>query len=103
MSDEKNDELQSRRQFFKKAAKATLPIIGAMAIAHLPIVANATETGCHCNYNCIGGCKGTCKTACVHSCEDGCKSTCKFTCHTRCVDTCSGSCSGSCRYQAKNN
>jgi hypothetical protein len=31
MKENKNKELQSRRDFFKKAAKSALPIIGAIA------------------------------------------------------------------------
>ena len=33
---EKNEELQSRREFFKKAAKGALPILGAIALAGAP-------------------------------------------------------------------
>ena len=40
---EKNEELQSRREFFKKAAKGALPILGAIVLANAPAVINAAE------------------------------------------------------------
>ena len=39
---EKNEELQSRREFFKKAAKGALPILAAVALAGTPAIVNAT-------------------------------------------------------------
>lgn len=33
VKNEKNEELQSRREFFKKAAKGALPILGAVVLA----------------------------------------------------------------------
>ena len=33
---EKNEELQNRREFFKKAAKSALPILGAIVLAGSP-------------------------------------------------------------------
>ena len=91
MKHDKNEELQSRRQFFKKAAKGALPILGAIALAHMPLIAQAS-TG-------TSGCTGTCTGACYGSCK-GCSTTCTGTCSracTGCSTTCSGTCSGSCR------
>ena len=34
-----NEELQSRREFFKKAAKSALPILGAVVLASAPGIA----------------------------------------------------------------
>lgn len=39
----KNEELQSRREFFKKAAKGALPILGAILLSGAPQILNATE------------------------------------------------------------
>lgn len=39
----KNEELQSRREFFKKAAKGALPIIAAAVMASAPAVVKAAE------------------------------------------------------------
>ena len=43
MENKKKDELQNRREFFKKAAKGALPILGAIVMANVPNVLNATE------------------------------------------------------------
>lgn len=34
MKKQQNEELQSRREFFKKAAKGALPILGSIVIVH---------------------------------------------------------------------
>ncbi len=73
-----NAELQSRREFFKKAAKAALPVVGAVVLANLPIAKSEASTGCH-RAGCAGSCEGGCRNAC-----EGCK------------DSCYGSCQGSC-------
>ena len=62
------NELQSRREFFKNAAKSTLPVLGLAVLATLPIQ-NPT-TGCE-------GCTGYC-TGCT-GCGDGCGGSCKGT------------------------
>lgn len=88
MKEDKNEELQSRRSFFKNAAKGALPIIGAIALAHMPAIANAGEviSGCggncstNCTGECIGNCAGTCKANCQNSCNGGCIGTCKAFC-----------------------
>ena len=50
-----NEELQSRREFFKKAAKGALPILGAMMLAGMPETVKAiTKTGC--DYTCKASC-----------------------------------------------
>lgn len=78
MSNKKqNEELQSRREFFKKAAKAALPVVGAVVMASLPNVMQAAT-----------GCKTTCMGYCV-----GCSGTCTGTCDGTCRSTCIGGCS----------
>lgn len=75
----RNEELQSRREFFKKAAKSALPIVALVAMSANPIVAKATEAmGCTidaCTATCTGGCKGTC-SGCSHSCSGSCMRGC---------------------------
>ena len=75
-----NEELQSRREFFKKAAKGALPILGVMVLANVPGLVNAAETpsmGCDytcaasCQRGCNSGCQGTCKTSCSGGCRGG--------------------------------
>ena len=80
----KNEELQSRRQFFKKAGKAALPILGAIAIANVPLMAKATgnSSACgygDCSYSCSGGCEG-----CSGSCRGDCSQVCSNNCYTAC-------------------
>ncbi|MDE5791657.1 MAG: Cys-Xaa-Xaa-Xaa repeat radical SAM target protein [Muribaculaceae bacterium] len=81
MKDKRNEELQSRRQFFKKAAKSALPILGAIAIANMPMIAKAAQADrCYAGYACSGGCSGDCKGSCKYgcsSCSGGCKGTCR--------------------------
>lgn len=75
----KNEELQSRREFFRNAAKAALPILGVIALAHAPILSQAAEHPA----TCIGNCWGTCKGTCTKSCNGNCAGLCT----TRCFST----------------
>ena len=85
-----NEDLQTRREFFKEAAKKTLPIIGAIVFASSPIITQAKEsTPMGCNSNCKIACADSCYIYCEGSCKDGCK------------DTCKGSCSGGCNKSCK--
>lgn len=87
MKQNKKEELQSRRQFFKKAAKTALPILGAIALAQLPMIANASNASSGCD-SCTGGCyyacQGTCKGACAGGCQGTCSNTCKYGCTSQC-------------------
>ena len=79
----KNEELQSRRQFFKKAGKAALPIIGVMAFGNLLFTSCSKDkddepskpSGCN-------GCSGSCSNSCSGSCEESCSAACAFNCGT---------------------
>ena len=71
----KNEELQSRREFFKKAAKGALPILGAIVLANAPLASHASQT-MSCDYTCkvsCADCTGTCKALCMNSCHKGAK------------------------------
>lgn len=75
----KNEELQSRREFFKKAAKGALPILAAVALAGAPALVNAATPkdpmGCS-KYGCgvcTSSCSGACKGGCYTTCSGGCK------------------------------
>ncbi len=83
----KKEELQSRRAFFKKVAKTTLPILGAIALTSVPLVSNAAPQY-NCGYSCSMSCKGGC---------EGCSGTCRGGCQYACGGNCSGRCSGTCR------
>ena len=97
MKQNKKEELQSRRQFFKKAAKSALPILGAIALANMPVIAKASETASGCTGTCYGTCYGSCK-GCSTTCTGTCSGSCRNTCSTTCTGTCSGSCKHSCTY-----
>lgn len=76
-----NEELQSRREFFKRAAKAALPVVGAVVLANLPILRSEAAPS-DCNYNCVNGCYG-CKNTCKGGCQAECLITCAATCATQ--------------------
>ena len=102
---EQSEEIQSRRDFFKKAAKSALPILGAVLLANAPTIIKAAEAepepmGCSsggCWYSCYGTCKGTCDNTCS-SCNGRCASDCQNTCLGGCQGTCKGGCEGSSYY-----
>ncbi len=87
-----NEEIQSRRDFFKKAAKGALPILGVAILASTPILVQAKDVvesnGCN------DSCERTCRIGCDQSCHNiGCKGSC----HGACDGTCKGGCEGGCR------
>ena len=87
----KHEELQSRRDFFKKAAKNVLPVIGAIVLAGSPLLAKADsiEMGCTA---CTGGCRSGCGGGCKYTCSGGCKNAC-----TSCEYGCDGGCKNTSR------
>lgn len=102
---EKIEELQSRRDFFKNATQKVLPILGAIAIASNPLIGRAMNdepSGCEwactggCQTNCYGVCKGDCTNNCAASCGGNCTGRCYNTCTGSCNNTCHGTCSGGC-------
>lgn len=100
--EEKRNELQSRREFFKNAAKKTLPILGALVLAGLPSVLKANEaektpSGCRyqCSVGCGTGCYGVCAYDCSSSCArlcNNCQTSCQGGCKYRCSATCASGC-----------
>lgn len=93
MKKDKNEELQSRRQFFKKAAKGALPILGAIALANLPLASKAADTPMGCSSGCYTSCANTCSKTCVGGCNSRC-SGCGTACGHGCATGCSGGCTG---------
>ena len=71
---ERNEEIQSRREFFKNAAKGALPILGAVLLANASVIARAadSEAPMGCTGSCYSGCKNGC-TSCKYTCQGGCK------------------------------
>lgn len=94
---ERKEEIQSRREFFKKAAKGALPILGAVILASTPIISKAVENEpMGCNSGCYHSCRVVCYDNCVTTCHGGCKETCTVHCNSSCYDSCVGSCHTSC-------
>lgn len=91
-----NEELQSRREFFKKAAKGALPILGAIVLASAPAIINAAgKEPMGCKYGCTTGCYTACSGGCKFTCDGTCKGACegcKYTCNNTCKNTCLGTC-----------
>lgn len=87
----KNTEVQSRRDFFKKAAKATLPIFGVAVLFNFPLHKAMASTECTA---CEGGCQGSCSGTCSGNCRGECNTSCQGTCS----DSCKGDCSNVCKY-----
>lgn len=73
-----NEELQSRREFFKKAAKGALPMI-ALATLGTALLSSCDKeetkksSSCNdCSGSCQSSCSGGCDDACEYVCENGC-------------------------------
>ncbi len=105
-NNQNNEELQSRREFFKKVVKKTLPILGTFLLLSVPDVVKASDNKayqCLCT-SCVGTCEGRCITSCFGGCHvtclDTCKHNCKERCYTGCKGGCVGTCSASCSYGA---
>lgn len=117
----KHNELQSRREFFKKAAKGVLPMLGAFVAGPTVIMSTLISCGpddcdgCEaaCRDNCSDSCKGDCYTSCSSSsaggdcsdCSSSCSasstnstcSSCANDCSSSCKDTCQENCSDGCK------
>lgn len=127
-NDELNsEELHSRREFFKKAAKRTLPVFGFIVFGGsftacrdpkedvLEEDPEKEDPGCKdCSASCTGttkggssctGCGSTCTSTCTGTsksstctgCGSTCSSGCEGTAKTTCLD-CSIMCASSCAY-----
>lgn len=91
---QKSEELQSRRQFFKKAAKSALPILGTIALVGAPVVMKAAaETPMGCEYSCLA--------MCADNCSGRCEGTCTSSCNRGCATYCNGGCSNTCRWTSR--
>lgn len=114
MDNNKNNETQNRREFFKKAARKALPILGAVALMSNPMIARAvenktTDCGSSCYGACIKACKDQCYGGCDGKCDRSCKSDCRINCKGEsvnldncrggCQNLCYGRCSGGCRQE----
>lgn len=93
----KNNNLRSRREFFKVAVHKVLPVIGLISITNIPLFGISGITNdLSCNNGCTGTCTGMCVKGCVGACMDNCSRTCRYTAKGMC-DTCSHLCLGGCQ------
>lgn len=73
----KNERLQSRREFFKKTAQNVLPFLGIVALSPLLTSCDPDDedepSGC-------AACTNQC-TGCGHGCENDCSGSCEFDSH----------------------
>lgn len=84
-----NEELQSRREFFKKAAKSALPVVGAVLLSQVSTIPALAATECSgCTGACVTTCAGTCMGTCKGSCDASCQGTCDGSCKAGCGDKC---------------
>ena len=87
----RNSEIQTRREFFKQAAKGVLPILG-LTILGPSVLSSCSKDddeggGCsHCRGNCSKTCGNVCKGTVARS------SSCKSNCTSMCISTCRGEC-----------
>lgn len=68
-----NEDLQSRREFFKQAAKKTLPIIGGALLVNSSFMMTSCED---CDYGCSYSCDTNCGYSCTAQCRSGCSGDC---------------------------
>lgn len=104
-NEDKNEELQSRRDFFKQVAKSVLPILGGIALFGFPVnglsasespeEGEGEDTEMGCNYGCSGVCKGSCGRECSFGCTNSCSGSCSGACKGSCYGNCKGGCGGS--------
>ena len=79
--EDKNKNLRSRREFFKKAAKGVLPLLGVAALISAPKVAKAAETPQYCQWDCTFTCRGGCSSLCGGNCSGSCRGGCYASCN----------------------
>ncbi len=86
----KNEDLQSRREFFKSAAKGALPILALTIIG--PSILTSCEkeddddNGKSKGKDCSNGCTGNCQVSCSGGCKNGCSNGCDEICMTSCAN-----------------
>lgn len=81
----KNEELQSRREFFKNAAKGALPILAFTVLGPTILSSckkdddNKTSSSSGCGKSCSGGCDD----GCTNNCDDLCGGDCWAYCESK--------------------
>lgn len=130
MATKEKNKIQNRREFFKQAAKKTLPVLAiapilqscdtmlivleAMAEAstqyqnsqptstYSPSSSYNAPTGCSsCSSACNNSCSNSCRGDCAGECYTGCRGTCDKTCQGECGSACRVACVNTCRGYCK--
>jgi CXXX repeat radical SAM target protein len=91
----KQEEIQTRREFFKKAAKSALPVLSAAVLSSVPFLKAEAQYGC--GYGCSYSCDLSCDDSCYRSCSGGCDRHCKNDCSSGCDSTCTKECNYACK------
>jgi len=76
----KSTEIQSRRDFFKKAAKAALPILGVAVFGPSLLTSCEPDDDDDGPSGCGKTCSGSCDGDCAGDCDDGCWTACISAC-----------------------
>lgn len=84
MKKKNNEELQSRREFFKNAAKGALPILAFTMLGSSTLASCGDDDGKDCGTKCTGGCKSSCSGDCDGGCTNNCDSLCGGDCWSYC-------------------
>lgn len=79
MNNKNHEDLQSRREFFRNAAKATLPIL-VLAVGATPLLSSCDGPMSGCGNSCSGSCDRGCSGSCDSGCTDACWAACKNSC-----------------------
>lgn len=77
----KNEELQSRREFFKKAAQNVLPFLGAVALS--PLLTSCDPDDDDGPSGCGNSCSGSCEDGCTNNCDSLCGGDCWAYCESK--------------------
>lgn len=123
MKTEENDKIQDRREFFKQAAKKTLPVLAIAPILQscdtallvLEAMAEAstqyqnsqpkstyTPSSSYSNSSGCGTCSSACNNSCIGTCRGNCSSGCSGGCSQNCSKSCTGNCHGTCKGECVN-
>ena len=105
-NNQKEKDLQSRREFFKSAAKVSLPVLSAMILSQFPMTSCSVSKRSQMveeKESKVSGCHGACTSSCISTCKESCMQGCTGThmgmcgtCTAQCIGTCEGTCERSC-------
>lgn len=79
-----NDDIISRRRFFKKAVGTILPAIAVVAFPGLLTSCEIDEPTPGGNSEGCTKCSGSCSSICTSSCGNSCRGNCSGSCITGC-------------------